>query len=226
MRLSIHSFIRLINNSINSTGIVIHGSNGQGLQPGNYDVLLKRRETSRLPHPYPSNCSSKASLYRKESARYSYDACMDDCIVNVMLRKCQTTVDWWKHHLRTYGNTSTNINTTDINKRRCLYDFLNQDAFLATTGCDCPLECSQVDFKPTFLKMGDWENQMYSQWEFSFSFKTKEIMFIKETALYSTAEIYSYIGGIMGLMNGASVFSLFEIVVCFCLWILACVSRR
>ena len=220
------AYVFLSNNTINSTGIVIHGSYGQDLKPGNYDVLLKRRETSRLPLPYPSNCTSKASLYRKESARYSYDACMDNCIANAMLRKCQTTVDWWKHILKTNVNTSTNINATDTDTRQCLSDVVREVTVSAPADCDCPVACSQVDFKPTFLKMADWENPTDWQWKFTFSFESKEIMFVKETALYSSAEIYSYIGGILGLMNGASVFSLFEIFVCFCLWIVACLTRR
>ena len=75
-------------------------------------------------------------------------------------------------------------------------------------GCNCPLACKEVDFKPMFFRSFD-----SNMWKFEVSYKSPQNITITEEQLYTSKNLFADVGAILGLLSGVSVVSIVEIVV-------------
>ena len=170
---------------------------------GVYDVLLEQKETSRLPAPYPSNCTATEGNGNMFSKRYSRSSCFESCFLRNMLAKCGGILDRWAPLLP--QRVPQNLPQSDPNT--CLMNML--DSKLLPDTCPCPLPCHEMDFGATVSRVSEFKDG----WLLYLMYKSHKVTSITEKPDYPFEQFLSEVGGLVGLLVGMSVLSVIEIVV-------------
>ena len=238
----------------NTITIVLHSSNeypslyfdnieiGAGVQTR---IELKKKQYSRLPSPYPSNCTDITSLsHTQHSYTYTRNSCLEKCFVDYILRKCGDVIqprcrvlvsDWM------IAKYKKNVTAQEMSE--CLQD-LKFDFYLeGLKMCHCPLACSEVVYSRRIQTVPLDEEALYQSISQNFNLGTldhfkKSVFYINvyyprlefenvvENQAYQLSDVFNDFGGLLGLAVGASLISVVEILAICCLSLFAKKQQR
>ena len=181
---------------------------------GYYDIVVTRRDSNRLPAPFRSNCSKSKVLTYSKLFPYSKYLCHQQCIARHMMNMCGVVGDYWKPYLPSsiYKNISISSNNTeDIIRRKCIYKVM----YYESVQCKCRNPCKETVYDAKISMTSKAGNRTI----LSFYFENLEIHKSTELPAYDKARLMANMGGLVGLLVGMSMLSVFEVVVCLFLYI-------
>ena len=193
-------------------------SSGQNIYPGIYTTLLERTLTYRKPFPYPSNCSDGENIEHYFSDEYTERSCLETCLMKKMYSECGAVLDWWRDYIKPEHDRKVSKSYSEL--QMCLLRQSMSAAGGNFTGCRCPMPCKSTEFKPLFLR-----SSHVNYWGISLQYRSMETTHIWEKELYPLKNVFSNVGGTLGLYTGMSVISMLEIIIFVCLS-LAALSRK
>ena len=201
------------------------------LSPGYYtEVALKKKVYVRLKHPYSTNCSSFSSVKNVFGGNYTVKNCLISCILHAMYLECGNVLPhFWRYMTpKEYPRWESLQESIP-----CLARVYFESSKIE---CDCPQPCYEEKyetkvtisplihshFTPNLMKeLGERFNttdnvtveffkpRIARLSVFYESFVTEKHI---EQELYEVESLLSDFGGLMGLLVGASVISLVELV--------------
>jgi len=211
--------------------VILHNANeipvdeiGFQISPGfKTDVLISKMQTTNLPYPYKSNCSSPKMKYFKGA--YSKEMCQLEKLTDHLVKKCKCRAPFMP------GNAQTCSLKESIN---CTWPEWEEHKKDRDT---CPLACQQTSFKrelsqsyyPTRKMMQQFaekEGNNYSDY-FELQQKIRENYLIFEVqykhnyyehmiqeATYDVPVMLGDLGGKLGLFLGTSILTFIEFFDC------------
>ncbi|GFQ93705.1 degenerin-like protein unc-105 [Trichonephila clavata] len=216
--------------------IVIHDASeepdpetkGININPGyETNILLRQTLTKRLPAPYKDHC-----VFYSNNKPFvgSQIQCMQVCIQEYNYVKCGCTETLLSPSLS--GRRQCNMkNSTDV----CCLDSVLSHLAIHGTNCECPLPCVSTYYneistrsmwpsKASFFQgkenatKEDWINYRASHAKINIFFSTLEKAMYEQFPLFDKSEIFSHLGGELGLWLGLSLAGLLEsveLILCF-----------
>ncbi len=205
------------------------------LTPGErVDVAIKQRTVKREKAPFPSKCSNKSSVKQVIGGPYTQKNCQSSCLLLQIYDRCGSVLEKGRPFMpiNEYPNTDKYISKTQFDS--CVQNVYQSMNF---PSCDCPIPCTQVYYN-TEVSRRPWRNSFIggevrggltnffniSREEVNIDFLKKNLIHlsvfhsdfmnvtIEEKELYNLESLFCDVGGLMGLLIGASVISLFEII--------------
>lgn len=190
------------------------------LRPG-YEthIAITQSAMSRLPSPYKDHC-------RKYKLGDSREKCRDLCFHKVATSTCSCTVELY------LGNSE--FPRCDLTHNLTLCCLIMMDTKIEKNSCDCPISCEDIVYNlkispyPWPTKAHYKEMQKLSTTSNGSSiplplhkfrenslrlrvyFDTFDFTLYKQYAVYQSSEIFSQVGGNMGLWLGLSIIFIFE----------------
>ena len=180
--------------------------------PGGYNIILSRTDNLRLPAPFGSNCSTP-HLPTSRKFPYSHILCHQVCTATYMYDKCGAVGDYWWQYLAAYKhkNYSHFNNSTIEATRKCVYDVL----YNSTIPCRCTKPCKETKYDANIVHASVKETLFF----LTFYFDELEFRRSSELPSYDKTRFMADIGGIVGLVVGMSLLSVFEVIVCVVLFV-------
>ena len=179
---------------------------GGSLPPGEYEFMLETKKIEKLGPPYRSDCTKRKSIGDKHHSIYSYAACMDKCMADIVFSKCRDVPEAFqdyipRNQIKENGNESLEC------FGKLLNEYMIDPRFLSS--CKCQQPCSQVLYPVTRNLIRNYSEK---KWTLKIRFKSKMVNIIEEHPLHNTEELISQVGGSCGLFLGMSLLSLVEII--------------
>ena len=203
------SLLMYINNK--STGwedVQIMGSEYKKVPKGQHALLLEHMNLKKLPSPYKNNCTNGEHFENFFTTYYTKPRCHETCLIVKMAQECGAISDHWAIHiskdLTQHYQKAPKYN--DSKKRECIEQQV--DSMLENVECDCNVPCDHTSFSEIAIKLQDDDS-----WEFDVRYRYKRKTQIIENVKYPWESMLSDIGGLVGLLAGASLLSAVEILV-------------
>ncbi|XP_057302822.1 acid-sensing ion channel 5-like [Hydractinia symbiolongicarpus] len=176
-----------------------------------YDIKLDKTVIKRLPAPYPSNCSSKKTgdIF---PGTYTRRSCIESQNYIKMFKECGDTFDYIRQFMpkdivRRYQSNMT-IRQTEM----CIWHFGQEEAMKSR---DCPFPCEDLDLGIlTAVHEKNSRRRKVNKYVYHVSIQYQRVdtyKIMEEKELYSWDQMACEIGGLIGLVIGASIISLVEI---------------
>ena len=195
---------------------------------------IKRKDMVRLESPYKDNCTDGLDHNLLTSRAYTEDACLMSCQVQKLLDECECVDSFTK--LSVHAATGVDLQECDSTGNKC-YQQAIKNLLEADLHCDCPMLCEETQYSID-TSSAPWPSDMnYKVLNAKLKQKkglNKSLEYMKENYValqlyfkdftiekiihepaYSWVEFLSDLGGTMNFWLGASIFSVFEIIVFF-----------
>ena len=146
------------------------------------------------------------SIGDKDHSKYSYGACLDRCMANIILSECGALPEAFQDYIpeaRIINNGNESLPCFG----KMLMEYLQNPKLLS--GCNCPQLCTQTLYTATRNLVRSNTEKI---WVIRIRFKSKMVNIIKEYPLYRMEELISQVGGSCGLFLGMSILSVVEII--------------
>ena len=171
------------------------------------DIKLDKTIVKRLPRPYPSNCINETSddIF---PGKYSRHTCLDSNNYIEMFKTCGDTFDYAKQFVPRHIKKIFGRNRTIGDAERCIWAYRMTEAKKST--CTFPCYEIEYDVRPVYGKRITHENTQTFDVQIQYN-KVDTYKIIEEKALYSSEQLACEIGGLIGLLLGASLISMIEI---------------
>lgn len=199
-------------------------SNDLILNSGLTYIKIDRQYIERLPSPY-SDCvkhdtkeyvSHLFQYFKKNNKIYSREDCKDFCVEEQVKKACNCRGD--------LGNTTSCVK--DENTLRCIIDALSkQNSEIQREKCDkyCPKECDSMTYEidqnylgvapKQFLKIYNLTKEYNDDTYLIFIYYSDlNYVHLKELIKYCPFDLFSQIGGLLGLFIGIGLLSMVEII--------------
>lgn len=183
-----------------------------------YEIKLDKTIIKRLPSPFPSNCTNK-KLGDIFPGKYTRRSCIESHNYIEMFKKCGDTFDYIRQFIPNDIIRIYQRNRTISDVLTCLSQFGNSEVMKAA---DCAFPCEELDLDSisTFHERYPALSETVETYHVSIQYQrvdTYKIM--EEKKIYSWDQMACEIGGLIGLVIGASVISFVEIMA-YCLLVL------
>ena len=187
------------------------------IKPGEENYLqIRKSEIKRLKTPYPSNCTDK--YFYGIAGRYNRRICtILDFDIN-LYKKCGDIRDFtWPY----IPEEIREVYMKPVNFSNIYYCFMQQN--IEDNLADCPLPCQETNYDvygytyplPSHQVDGVKRKLVYS---LNVGYQTVDhYQVMEEKALYTWDQLASEFGGLCGLVVGASILSIVELVFYFVL---------
>lgn len=209
-------------------------------------ISLTKLVFKRLKKPYKSNCTDGKGHFQIYPGKYSVINCQYSCHVRNMMEQCGYIEQAYKYHKpKEFAESLKRLkkvpnNLTDV--RQCMNTIFSDN-------CDCPAACNEEKLMTT-VSSTQWPNPASMSYykslianftkrknitdsEVSQSVLSLKVFFdelgydvVSELPANKWPQLLSNIGGQMGLWIGASVFSLFEVIIFFVRLCVRSIKRR
>ncbi|GBL82088.1 FMRFamide-activated amiloride-sensitive sodium channel [Araneus ventricosus] len=194
--------------------------NGINVVPG-YEthVSLKTTLITRLPTPYKDECVNYGA--KERPFEESQTICMKICIQKYNHEKCGCIELQFREMI--FWKLCDMTNSTEV----CCLDKVMNDLAILGTDCNCPLPCQSTYFHERiaiaswpsrihYLKKYITENENFDIYRASHAkvrifFSTMERTVYGQQPKFLQSEIFSHLGGELGLWLGLSLVALFEL---------------
>lgn len=189
-------------------------------------IGLKMINISRLPAPYPEDCIDRwpealtGSL--TQNATYSQQACLKICLQKTIQRRCNCQSAMLPQ--LELNSTLKICDTRRKTTRQCVEEvmFRPEDK---VNDCSCPPRCQVVNYDKT-VSVARWPTRedrvtfdrgkpninFQNLAKVVVYFQTMTCQEVTQQSAYTTAKLFSSLGGILGMYVGFSFLSLFEII--------------
>lgn len=192
-------------------------------------IGMKMVNISRLPKPFPEECIDHwpAGLVGRltQNASYSQQACLKICLQRTIHTRCQCQ----SAQLPQLELNST-LKICDTRRkvtRNCVEEVMFQAEEKVST-CKCPPRCQVINYEKT-VSMTKWPTRedrvtfdrgkvdmnFQNLAKVTVYFQTMTCQEVRQEKAYTTAKLFSSLGGILGMYVGFSFLSLFEILEIF-----------
>ena len=191
--------------------------------PGaNYQINVEGTTIQRLPSPYPSRCRTDPMLETSTLVRkYSRQLCNDLSKPINKLKRCGTVDDFSYRFLdQGYITANENLDQTFGEFYDCLMEMKEQSkAGQIADDEKCDTQCSEQKFEVRHQMAGPAGGPDELDILLTLD-NTETENFVVEKALYRFNEVVANIGGMVSLLNGLSICSVFEILIALGLYVL------
>lgn len=176
-----------------------------------YELKIDKTLIKRLPDPFPSNCTYGKS-HDFFPGKYTRRNCLESIVYTQMYMECGGVLDYhWKfipnNIKEKYGKSNKSISEMV----HCIKQFSQKEL---TDIKECPFPCEEIEYTtmPTFHSQSPKNDtkptfRLHVQYHNVDSFKT-----IEEKQLITWDQVVGEIGGLVGLIIGASFISIIEII--------------
>ena len=180
-----------------------------------YEIKIDKTILRRLPAPFPSNCSYE-KLGDIFPGKYTRRGCIESYNYIEMYKKCGDTLDYVRNFIPDDIKRQYKKNLSIMESIKCIRSFGDVET-KGITRCQFPCEDLDLGIMSTFHErnMKRYKSPIYRislQYQRVDAYKVME-----EKELYSWDQMACEIGGFIGLVIGASVISMVEIVAFVCL---------
>ncbi|XP_071950918.1 acid-sensing ion channel 1-like [Antedon mediterranea] len=183
---------------------------GFSVSPGFHtEIALKGAQTKSLPHPYSSNCTEKGLQY---TGTYTKALCIEECRFDYVSEKCGCDAP----------------DCTVLQSINCGFDYYNRFVSDRNVSCDCPVACDQLSYQPrtsatiwpdpAMIQLFE-NNYGYTKeyvreniLQVSISFEDLDMTVVELVPSYSVTQLFSELGGNMGLICGMSLITIVELL--------------
>lgn len=184
---------------------------------------------SRLPKPYPEDCIDHwppALVGRlTQNASYSQQACLKICLQRTIHTRCNCQSAMLPQ--LELNSTLKICDTRRKSTRNCVEEVMFQAEEKVST-CKCPPRCQVVNYDKT-VSMTKWPTRedkvtfdrgksnvnFQNLAKVTVYFQTMTCQEVRQEKAYTTAKLFSSLGGILGMYVGFSFLSVFEILEIF-----------
>lgn len=192
-------------------------------------IGLKMVNISRLPKPYPEDCIDHwpSALVGRltQNASYSQQACLKICLQRTIHTRCNC-----QSAMLPQLDLNSTLIICDTRRRRtrnCVEEVMFQAEEKVST-CKCPPRCQVINYDKT-VSMTKWPTRedkvtfdrgkanlnFQNLAKVTVYFQTMTCQEVRQEKAYTTAKLFSSLGGILGMYVGFSFLSLFEILEVF-----------
>ena len=174
-------------------------------------IKLEKTLVSRLPAPFPSNCTDHQDDYIYPG-RYTRRNCVDSKNYLRMFKVCGAVTDHINQFIPTDVKEKYAKNRTIEEALFCIIMHIRN---WNSETSECPFPCTSYDISVTQSSTaykGETEYLILLQYQPVDFYRT-----VQERELYPWDEMLAEMGGLIGLIIGASVTSVIEILVYLCL---------
>ena len=184
---------------------------GMGLSPGFATIIgLRKRTIIRKESPYTSNCTTGGERDLVFPGKYTLNNCELSCTEIEAIKRCGSTVSAMTPIFMSKEKKSLLLRSRNISSAtRCLSKE-GMTKSLLDTECNCQLPCHEVTFERTISSEKLSKDHMLRVYVY-FEEMSDEI--ITELPQWTSSELLGNIGGVMGILLGASVFSVIELFI-------------
>ena len=169
-------------------------------------MKLQQKKGPPSACPYPSNCSSRKTLF---SHVYTVVSCEEECLFKEVYQTCGDVPDIWRKHLE--SPVKSYQGEEYLNQTACIWHMINM--YLNgefSLRCQCLTACKVVSYKAEVKRVGE---SKHNEWGFFISYApSRKETHIKQVPDYTLEEFLGAFGGILGLCVGASLLSVIEIL--------------
>ena len=195
-------------------------------------ISLKKLVFKRLKKPYKSNCTDGKGHFQIYPGKYNVINCQYSCHVRNMMEECGYIEQAYKYHKpKEFAESLRRVKKLPSNQAQ-VEECMNK---IFSTNCDCPTPCDEEKLM-TSVSSTQWPNPASMDYykslianftkrknitdsEVSQSILSVKVFFdelgydvVSERPTNKWPQLLSNIGGQMGLWIGASVFSIFEVI--------------
>jgi len=186
-------------------------------------ITLKQHHHQRLPDPYPSKCqTNQLDEISPLFPRYSRKMCVDIQQAMQELRECGDTVDLFLPFIRPEVIARYKRNQTLSQFYGCR-NRLHSKKIKVVCQPACIESKVEIQKEILYVDEGDDEHKSFVIFKLD---SPDSIMTIQEKPLKEWEDMLSEVGGLMGLLVGASVCSAFEIIIAFGLYVYKLLYKR
>ena len=176
-----------------------------------YDLKIGKTVIKRLSAPFPSNCT-KGKPHDFFSGIYTRRNCLESIIYTQMFVECGGVIDYHRKFIPDELKEKYGTNNKSIKEMvRCLGMFSQKEV---TDFNECPFPCEEIEYTtmPTFHSPSSKDDKkptysVHIQYQHVDSYKS-----IEEKQLVTWDQVAGEVGGLVGLVIGASFISVIEIV--------------
>ena len=140
------------------------------LKPGKYYIPITEGRTTRLPHPYTSNCTDGNLVSNLFSNLYTVESCQETCAYDYMMRKFDGVVDDWKD---LHSTGAKPLNSSKRVDPFCLFVVVDWElSGKASSLCTCRRACEETTYSTVEKRIGNsvisdygtmWQLQLYKE---------------------------------------------------------------
>jgi len=181
-----------------------------------YELKIEKTIIRRLPAPFPSNCTSE-KMNDFFPGKYTRRNCLESITYLRMFKECGDVLDYHKKYIpealkRQYKRTNRTVKQVVD----CIERFSQREI---TETKRCPFPCEEIEYTtmPTFHSQTPQDEfptyRLHIQYHRVDSYKS-----IEEKQLVTWDQVAGEVGGLVGLVIGASFISIIEIVFYFFLF--------
>ena len=184
-----------------------------------YNIVLEKTFIKRLPAPYPSNCSEEKT-YDIFPGKYARRQCVESYSYSNIYQKCGATFDYHQQYLNKQFLNKYNVkNKSSEDLRNCIArETIKKQKDYPT----CNFPCNEMDLNSVTHTSDDStlkpnKNRKNNTYRYKIELSHRVVdtyTIIEETPRYTWDQLLSEIGGFLGLVIGASIMSVFEILAC------------
>ena len=182
-----------------------------------WKIRFEKTKISRLPAPYPSNCTNDGNLFSSINTSPSQQ---EECAMLYMHRECGVVVDRWRRYV---SGKILPLNTSKYATREeCLSRVIDFVELKALPNCNTRPRCKEERYDPKLEVLLRASPNIMNVEVF---FDKPITMNINETPDYQFADFIGGLGGFIGVCIGMSLFSILELIVYTFLYIVKRVKR-
>lgn len=194
---------------------------------GFYHINVNKKAISRLGLPYTDCVEGNGTISQnKFIGNYTVTKCKKGCLLEALFKSCGAIPEMYKKHLR---EPHKFVSTQPVNKteaEKCLKEIKNSMSIRSSCDTECMLQpCYEENIKMAIDY--HWSPDRKNVLEMAFTFPSLLQENVDEIPSYTWEELFANFGGCLGLMTGASVLSVFELLIFIGLALLErCGERR
>ena len=183
-----------------------------------YEITIAKTHLLRKPHPY-SKCMSQAGSSELDvfPGAYSRRTCMETYKMMEAYKKCGDIFDYFKSFLPESIKRQYHQNKTVGDVTNCIARNINVDPPKDL----CPFPCKELSL--TFSTSTNDKVTSLDPWSYQIEMQLDNVdsyTILEEQPLYSAEQMSAEIGGFLGLVVGASLLSVIELLACGSLFLL------
>uniref|UniRef100_A0A7M5X720 Uncharacterized protein n=2 Tax=Clytia hemisphaerica TaxID=252671 RepID=A0A7M5X720_9CNID len=182
---------------------------------GDYRVDIRKRIITRLGLPY-TDCVEGQGTYtqNKFKGNYTVNKCKKGCFWEKVFEKCGAIPHMYKKHMREPHKFENKLRLNDTEAETCLKGVEEDHEVYNKCNAFCRLQpCYEEDIKMS-LKYHTTKNQN-NLLSLAFGYEYFLVKVYEETPREKWVDLFANFGGCVGLMNGLSILSVFELFIFF-----------